>query len=229
MKKLLYICILFTSILNAQNKIDSLKNNKTTYLEDQLYVVVTYNLLTNKPKSMKLRGFSNTMSIGYIRDFPLNKKRNLGLGLGLGYARNTYFHNIKIVSENNQTIISDFKDVDNFSANKLIFQSIDLPFEVRIRKSTLTKSKFWRLYFGMKFSYIFYNKSQFNLDDVIQKYKNFDRFNKIQYGITTSIGHGTWNGYLYYGLSKLFDNVPFNDTSTLKMKSVRFGLVFYIL
>ena len=228
MKKLHYIFILFTIVLNAQSKIDSLKTTNNNYLEDQLYTVVTYNLLTSKPSSINLRGFSNTMSFGYIRDIPFNEKRNLGIGIGLGYGNNSYFHNMKITANNNQTTFSDFEDTDDFDSNKLIFHTIDVPFEFRIRNSTPIKSKFTRIYIGMKFSYVFFYKSQFNLEG-IQKYKNFNQFNKLQYGLTTSIGHGTWNGYFYYGLTNLFDKALFNETEALNMKSVRFGLVFYIL
>ena len=206
------------------NKIINVK-----YLEDQLYAVVTYNVLTSKPSNVNLRGFSNTMSIGYLRDIPINDKRNLGFGIGLGYGNNSYFHNMKIVADSGQSTISDFKDTDNFDSNKLIFHTIDIPFEFRIRNSTPTKSKFTRIYFGMKFSYVFYYKSQFNLDHNLQKYKNFNQFNKLQYGLTTSIGHGTWNGYLYYGLTNLFEPILYNETEKLNVKSLRFGLIFYIL
>ena len=223
-----FILILFISVIyvaNAQqNKID--KQDK--YLEDQFFIGISYNLLTNKPSSINLRGFSNTMSFGYIKDIPLNKNRNIGFGVGLGYSNNTFFHNMKIVEENSITTYSDFEDIDDFDSNKLIFHSIDLPIEFRIRKSTLENSKFWRLYLGAKFSYAFYHKSQFNLNG-IQKYSNFDKFNKLQYGLTTSVGHGTWNGYLYYGLTNLFDNVKFNNSEKLNTKSIKIGLIFYVL
>ena len=225
-KTTLILLFCFSLFANAQSKVYTKDKN---YLEDQLYIGVTYNLLTNKPNSINLRGFSNTMLIGYIRDIPFNKKNNKGIGIGLGYSNNTYFHNIKIVSENNQATFGYFKNTDEYDSNKLVFHSIDVPFEVRFRNSTLKKSKFWRFYFGMKLSYIFYNKSQFNLFGETKKYANIANFNKIQYGLTSSIGHGTWNGYFYYGLTDLFDNAIFNESENLNLKSVRFGLIFYIL
>jgi len=225
MKKILFIILLFFVLFaKAQHK----ENKNLKYLDDQFYVSITYNLLTNKPSSIHLRGFSNTWSIGYVRDIPFNKERNKGIGIGLGYANNTYFHNMKIAIDNKKTIFSDFKDTDFYDSNKLVFHSIDVPFEIRFRNSTYEKHKFWRFYFGMKFSYIFYHKSQFNLEGE-QKYSHFDNFNKFQYGLTSSIGHGTWNGYFYYGLTNLFDKALFNDVDELHLKSVRFGLIFYIL
>lgn len=229
MKYTFYILFFFFVLANnAQIKNDSVSKTSKKYLEDQLYAGVTYNLLSNKPSSIDLRGFSNTMFVGYIRDFPLNINRNLGIGIGLGYAQSTYFHNMKISIENKKTIFSDFKDIDDYDSNKLVFHTIDLPFEFRIRNSTLQKDKFFRLYLGMKLSYVLYHKAEYNLEGS-QKISNFDHFNKLQYGLTSSIGYGTWNGYFYYGLTNLFDGAKFNNTEELNMKSFRFGLIFYIL
>jgi len=230
MKQVLYIFILFSFFTQAQSKKDSLNLPKYTYLEDQFFAGVTYNLLRNTPKSIKLRGFSNAMFIGYIRDLPFDKNRNYGLAMGLGYSYNTYFHNMKIVEIDNQTYFSDFEDIDDYSSNKLIYHTIDLPFEFRFRKSTYDTNKFFRFYFGWKLSYVVYHKSQFNLNITeTKKYGNFNDFKKLQYGVTASIGHGTWNGYFYYGLTNLFENVQFNDEETLNTKSLKFGLIWYIL
>lgn len=228
MKYIFSIFIFLSIFTTAQSKIDSIITLDKKYLEDQLFISVTYNLLTKKPSSISLRGFSNTTSLGYIRDFPINGKRNIGFGLGLGYSRHTYFHNMKINIENNQTFFRDFEDIDIHDSNKLVYNSIDIPFEFRIRNSTFNEHKFFRLYFGMSFSYIFHYKSEYNLHGA-QKFSGFDHFNKFQYGLTSSIGYGTWNGYFVYGLTNIFDNAKFNGTEKINIKSIRFGLIFYIL
>lgn len=230
MKKnlILFLVISFSFCLQAQNKVDSLRIKN--YLEDQFHVGIAYSLLTNKPANINLRGFSNAFLIGYLRDIPFNKKRNTGIGIGLSYTFSTYFHNMKIVDLDGKTYFSDFEDIDDFSANKLTFHSIDLPFEFRLRNSTYKRDKYWRLYLGMKVSYIFSHKSQFILDqDNRKSYRNFDHFNTFQYGLTASAGVGTWNGYVYYGLTNLFDNALYNDVDVLDVKSIRVGLIFYIL
>jgi len=228
--RLLSIFLLISFIANSQSKIDSLNTNKYNYLEDQLYVGITYNLLNNKPKGIDLRGFSNSMSIGYLRDFPFDKKSNVGIAIGFGYTKTTYFHNMKIIEVDNTTYFSDFADIDDYSSNKLVYHSIDLPFEFRIRKSTYEANKFWRFYFGWKLSYVFHHKSQFDLNITdTHKYTSFDNFKKLQYGVSATIGHGTWNGYFYYGLTNVFEYAKFNETDALNMKSVRFGLMFYVL
>ena len=230
MNNYFFIGLFFTLFTYSQSETGLPLNEK--YLEDQLYIGITYNLLDERPNGINLRGFSNTLLVGYIRDIPFNKKRNLGVGIGLGYSRSNYFHNMKIVKLEDRTYFSDFADTEVYSSNtnKLVFNTIDLPFEFRIRNSTPEKNKFFRLYLGMKVSYVFRNKSQFMLNqDEKQKFKNFDNFNPIHYGLTISSGVGTWNGYLYYGLTNLFDKAKFNETDSIETKSIRFGLIFYVL
>lgn len=237
-KIFLFAFVCFTLFGYTQNEKESTLSKNKKYLEDQFYIGITYNLLSNKPSGINLRGFSNTLLVGYLRDISFDKKNNLGIGIGLGYSRTNYFHNMKIVKFGDDTLFSHFTDTEDFSSNKLIFNAIDLPFEFRIRNSTYAKNKFWRLYFGMTFSYVFQTKAQFILSNKgddgevftsKHELKNFDNFNKLQYGLTLSSGVGTWNGYLYYGLTNLFDNAKFNETDTIDVKSIRFGLIFYVL
>ena len=67
------------------------------YREDQFYFGFTYNTLTNTPEDFSQTGFSPGFKVGFIRDFPINTKRTFALGLGLGYAFNTYSRRSKII------------------------------------------------------------------------------------------------------------------------------------
>ncbi len=230
MKKILNFIFLLISLSTiAQDKEKNIQLDNSRYLEDQLFVGVSYNLFISKPDGISLRGFSNTIFAGYLRDIPLNENRNTGIGIGLGYGRNVYYHNMKIINEDHETIFSDFAGIDDYDSNKFIFHSVDLPFEFRIRNSTKNENKFWRIYTGVKFSYVFFHKSEFNLNEIAQKYTHFEHMNKLQYGLTSSIGYGTWNAYFYYGLTNIFEDALFNNSEKLNIKSVRFGLIFYIL
>ena len=65
------------------------------YREDQFYMSVTYNSLINLPDKVSQNSFSTGIHLGVIRDFPINKRRNLALALGLGYSFNSFNQNIK--------------------------------------------------------------------------------------------------------------------------------------
>src|SRR5690606_37202074 len=74
------------------------------YREDQFYISVTYNLLQSKPDGMSQRGFSSGFHFGFIRDMPINDRRNIALGIGLGLSSNSYNQNMLI----SQDINNDF-------------------------------------------------------------------------------------------------------------------------
>src|SRR4030065_599486 len=74
------------------------------YLEDQLYISLAYNILGNKPATISQNGFSGGFSLGFIKDIPLNARRNIGFGVGVGYAYNVYVQNLKISRENQTTL-----------------------------------------------------------------------------------------------------------------------------
>lgn len=195
------------------------------YLEDQIYLSLTYNALVNKPTNVSQNGFSGGVGIGFIKDIPLNKRRNIGIGFGVGYSYNSYIQNLKITTKNN---ITSFVVAQNYKTNRFGISAIELPFEVRWRNSTPSKYKFWRVYGGLKMSYILSAKTRFEDSVETLKTKNIDEFNRFQYGLVLSAGFSTWNLYVYYGLNPIFKEVDFNE-SKLNLKDLNIGLKFYIM
>ncbi len=223
MKNIVIFFFLFTWTCFSQ----SADKSDDFYLEDQLYLKISYNFLSNMPESMRQSGFSNGFSLGFIKDLPLNKGRNFGFGIGVGYGRDTYFHNLKITQIDNITTFDFFTNTEDYQSNKLKFHSLEVPFEIRWRTSTIEKYKFWRIYSGVKFKYVFSSKASYQLDELVE-YKNIQAINKLQYGITISAGYGTFNFFMYYGLTPLFDHVNFNS-KPLDISDLKLGLQFYIL
>lgn len=207
----------------AQVNNDSIIDLK--YLEDQLYLSLTYSILNNKPAAISQNGFSGGYSIGFIKDIPLNERRNVGLGIGAGYAYKVYVQNLKI-SRDNQTTIFDL--AEDYKTNRLGINAIEMPIELRWRTSTPQKYSFWRVYGGVKFSYLVASKTKFEDADVLRTTRNIPELNRIQYGVILAAGYSTWNIYCYYGLSPLFKNATFEEKN-LDLKDINIGLKFYIM
>ncbi|MBK5208243.1 MAG: PorT family protein [Flavobacteriaceae bacterium] len=207
----------------AQVNNDSIIDLK--YLEDQLYLSLTYSILNNKPAAISQNGFSGGYSIGFIKDIPLNERRNVGLGIGAGYAYKVYVQNLKI-SRDNQTTIFDL--AEDYKTNRLGINAIEMPIELRWRTSTPQKYSFWRVYGGVKFSYLVASKTKFEDADVLRTTRNIPELNRIQYGVILAVGYSTWNIYCYYGLSPLFKNATFEEKN-LDLKDINIGLKFYIM
>ncbi len=214
--------LLLVGNLQAQVEKDTID---LKYLEDQLYISLTYNILTEKPKSITQNGFSGGVSIGFIKDIPFNKQRNFGIGIGLGYAYNAYIQNLKITRDNQTTL---FETVVDYKINRLGVSAIEVPFEIRWRKSTPQKYKFLRVYGGVKIAYILAARTTFENAEGTFKTHNIPEINSVQYGLTLATGFSTWNLYLYYGLNPFFKDVNFNRKE-LNLKDFNIGLKFYIM
>lgn len=200
------------------------------YREDQFYASITYNLLSDNPSNISSTDFSTGLHFGFIRDMPINKKRNWSVGLGFGISSNSYNQNLYITEDSNGVAFTD-SDVNfgNVSKNKFSTYLIDVPFELRWRTSNATDYKFWRIYAGFKFSYLVFSSSRLESELQDIKLSNIDAFNRLQYGLSLSAGYGTWNFQIYYGLNPIFDDASLLNGQSIDSKAVRIGIMFYIL
>lgn len=192
------------------------------YLEDQIYFSLAYNILNNKPEDANNNLFSGGLALGFIKDLPINKRRNVALGIGFGYNLNTYKKQFLLFQD------EEDGDENEYETSKFNTHLFEMPFELRWRTSTATKYNFWRIYPGFKIAYLFYSKTKMKFNDETFVYKNLKVFEKFQYGLTLSAGYGTWNVFAYYGLSPIFNDVVINGEK-LNLKDFNVGLKFYIL
>lgn len=231
--------LLFSSLIFAQDEKEQAGvipdtvpftiDNK--YREDQFYLGLTYNILTNKPDAISQSGFSGGFTGGFVRDFPVNQRRNLALGIGLGWTLNTYGQNLFIGQENNgETIFRALgRDLD-YATNRFSFQMLEVPLEFRWRTSTPQSYKFWRIYAGLKPGYIYYFKSNFKQTDPFNQVIQNDvpELEKFRLGATFTFGYNTFNFHFYYNLIPLFAEGTLNDQQ-INISPLRIGLMFYIL
>lgn len=206
------------------------KVGDSLYKEDQFYVGITYNLLGNIPSNLSQSGFSTGFHLGFIKDIPINKKRNLAIGIGVGYSANSFNQNLLVNKDSFGNFgYSILSDSDTYSKNKFSMHLIELPIEFRWRTSTATDYDFWRIYTGFKLGYVFTNTTKYAGDLGVLKYNNINEFNNFQYGLTLSVGYNTWNLHLYYALSSIFSNDAKLNGDKIEVNAIKVGLMFYIL
>ena len=218
----LLLLISFFISFSQKNDVD----NK--YLEDQFYLGLYYSTLTSSPENYNQNKFSSTLNFGFIRDFPFNEQRNFGIGAGVGLSLSSSNSNLKL-SDLNSSVSGEIVNGEDFTKNKWNTTKIEFPFEVRWRTSTPTSYKFWRVYFGVKTSYLL--KSKYKYESLNSNYtlENLP-FRKTQSGITVNAGNNTWNLGLYMGLNPIFNKEFGQNNPNLKdLKEFKLGLVFYIL
>ena len=227
MRLFLLLMLFLNCLYTVKAQVNQTIEQDSLYREDQFYVSVTYNALIDLPNNVSQNSFSTGVHLGAIRDFPLNKRRNIALALGLGYSFNSFNQNIRISGYNpyNYTILESY----NYSKNNFTQHFIEVPFEFRWRTSNAQSYKFWRVYTGLKLGYLIASKSVFNDRSGSDNHKNLTDLNKLQYGLTMSIGYNTWNGYIYYGLNPVFNDVSTVDLQSIDMRALKIGLIFYLL
>ena len=227
MRLFLLLMFFLNCLSTVKAQVNQTIEQDSLYREDQFYVSITYNALIDLPNNVSQNSFSTGVHLGVIRDFPLNKRRNIALALGLGYSFNSFNQNIRISGNNsyNYTILES----SNYSKNNFAQHLIEVPFEFRWRTSNAESYKFWRVYTGLKLGYLIASKSIFNDSSGSDNHKNLTDLNKLQYGLTMSIGYNTWNGYIYYGLNPVFNDVSTVDLQSIDMRALKIGLIFYLL
>jgi len=167
--------------------------------------------------------------VGFIKDIPLNDARNIGLGIGLGYAVNSYYSNLVVQEANTGFSYTVFEDNNDFRRNKLENHLIELPLEFRWRTSNAESTKFWRVYTGVKFGYAFGNRSKLVLEESKSSFFNTDA-RDIQTGLTLSFGYNTFNIHAYYGFNSLLnDGISTTTGDAVSFRPLRLGIIFYIL
>ncbi|TYC11407.1 PorT family protein [Bizionia gelidisalsuginis] len=227
----LALCLLFGIQVYAQEDVflreqiaDSL------YKEDQFYIGVTYNLLGKQPSGISQSGFSSGYHFGFIKDIPINKRRNSAIGVGLGVSINSFNQNLLITETTRGTMFSVLdRSETSYTKNKFSSYMLELPLEYRWRTSTSREYKFWRVYTGVKFGYVFANQTKFKGEPTNISLNNKDVFNEFQYGLTMSAGYNTWNFYIYYALNPIFNASAKLKGDTIDMNAIKIGLIFYIL
>lgn len=232
-QKCLFVLIFFCPFFNieAQERNEIPEVIDSLYREDQIYFGITYNIVDGKPSEIRSSQFSGGFHTGVIRDFPLNRRRNIALGLGLGWSIDTYGHNLYIgepaEGEGTNFVVLDRDRID-FNANRFTTQSIDVPIQFRWRTSTPESYKFWRIYTGLQPSYVYYFQSKFVQDGNTYRESNVPELERLRLGATFTFGYNTFNFTFYYSLNSFFKDATVNNED-LELRTFQVGLTFYLL
>ena len=227
--RILINCFIFLSFFSVfSQSVPDFEAVDSLYREDQFYIGVTYNTLQNRPIGVTQNNFTPSFSIGILRDMPINKARNKAIAAGLGYSLNSYNQNLLISENNGNRQYSVIQDGTLFDKNKLTLHSIDIPIEYRWRTSVPETHKFWRIYTGLKLSYLFDTKSSYEDSQTSYSVTGNPDINKFQYGTYLSVGYNTVNFNIYYGLNPIFKSAELNGRA-IEMNTLNFGFMFYIL
>jgi len=227
------VFFLFGLSLLAQEKSVDFVAVDSLYREDQFYFSITYNIIQNVPNNIKRTKFSPGLSFGFIRDMPLNKERNVSVGLGLGFSTSVYENNLYVYDINNGSqginrMYEPILDDTFYDKNKFSLSYLEIPLEIRWRTSTPESHKFWRIYTGFKLGFLVSDRYVFSNDVTTNIIKKNPDLNKFQYGCYVSAGWNSINVYAYYSLNPIFKSGSISGNN-IDINTLNLGFMFYIL
>jgi hypothetical protein len=213
----------------AQQEVVDFDAIDSLYREDQFYLNLSYNNLRKTPEGFKQNKFSTGIAFGFLRDMPINKNRTFAVAAGLGYSLAIYNQNMVIENSNGTNTYGIIGNDVIYSKDKISLHFVDLPVEFRWRTSTPDSHKFWRVYTGIKLSYLVYDQYKLITETNAIKSSGNSDLNKLHYGAYAAVGWNTWNLYVYYGLNPIYKSAAKIENQSIEMSTINFGLMFYIL
>ena len=230
-----YITTLFLFFLTMQLMAQSttvVKKEDSLYREDQFYIGINLNFLTNSPQNAKRGGISAGLRMGFLRDFPISKTRKTAIAIGLGVSYDQFRHNLLIqLSENN--LPSSFGIIPeevSLNKNRLSMATVEIPFELRLRTSSATNYDFFRFYTGVTIGYTFWHKAMYEGGGELISSTGIPEFEKLRLGATLSVGYDSFNAFIYYGLNPFFNtSAKTSNQETVTFQAFKAGLIFYFL
>ncbi len=200
------------------------------YREDQFYIGLTYNVITDVPSNVATRGLSGGLHFGFLRDIPLNERRNVAIAIGAGMSIDRFGQTLFMgESANNQTIFRILDGSIAYSTNYFSTYTLEAPIEFRWRTSTASSYKFWRIYTGFRVGYAYYYKAKFKQPGNNINQTDIPEFDKLRLGASLSFGYNTFNFYVYYSINPFFKNAVTVDNQNVDFRTIKVGLMFYIL
>ncbi|MCH9660607.1 MAG: PorT family protein [Bacteroidetes bacterium] len=227
---IVFISLSFVTPLVAQDSIPNPAGDPH-YREDQVYVGVTYNLISSVPDAINTEGVSGGIQFGFLRDMPLNDRRNISVALGAGFAFDRMGQTLFIgEDENENTIFRALDDDIIYNSNRFSTASVELPIELRWRTSTPSNTSFWRIYGGVRLGYTYWYRASFKQDGNDVSQTDIPEFEKMRLMANLSFGYGTFNFYMSYSFTPFFKDAFLQETNEqIDFRPVRLGIIFYLL
>lgn len=230
----LFVFLIFSlSYCQAQSEEEQvdLSAIDSLYREDQFYFGFHINLMENLPSGVAQSGLSGGIIAGFIRDMPINKRRNIALGLGLGVSANTFGHNLFVGKDESGSGVFQAlnRDEIDYSNNRFSTYVAEIPFQLRWRTSTPTESSFYRIYAGFTLGYMYHFRSRFEGEGRDLQFSKIKELNRWRTGVHLSLGSNFVNFHIQYNFNSLFNAELENTGEAIDIEIIKFGFIFYIL
>jgi hypothetical protein len=173
---------------------------------DHIVFNLNYNGWIHEIRDIETNPLSIGFDFGIYKDLPLFKTGNISFAYALNYSFVNVHNNTDIAyvtdtnSGNLYTTISKSNTV--FTKNKLSNHYLEIPLELRFRKISDPKIRF---YIGFKAGVLLGVHSTRTTTETKYKQYRIKNFNPYRYGPTIKIGLGKVNLFGFYSMSQMFN------------------------
>jgi len=238
MKKslLLSVCTLFTLAVFAQDTASTPKKKNTIDLSnranDHFLLQLGYTKWSGIPDTINTSGFSKSINVYFMFDFPFKTNPKLSMAFGPGIASDHILFSKTYVGIKDNTPAIRFTnqaDTNHFKKTKLATVYLEAPIEFRYSADPLT-GKGVKVAIGVKIGTLinahtrnskFENKANTVINDYVMKEASKRFLNKNRLSVMGRIGYGHFSLYGTYSFTPLFrdglgpDVKPFSIGLTL--------------
>lgn len=219
-RNLLFIIylIVFISISGFTQRKNSYGQNIEMFKADRVILTFNYLKWEQLPAEIDLYGLNRGFYLGYFLDNPIGGSR-LSFAFGGSITSNnlysdalpSYLVEAQCVSNGFIKIKDICSSTTYFKTNKMTFNYIGIPIELRLR---LGKNEYWKLSAGFDIGYLMSNYIKYEGNNVFLKTSesikikqfNIKDVNHIRYGASLRMSYNRFGLRIYYPLSTTFKN-----------------------
>lgn len=171
---------------------------------DHFLIQIGFDGWANKPDSINLKGFSRSLNIYLMFDFPFKTNPQWSVALGAGIGSSNIFFDKMIVDVAGQTSTLRFRnvaDTNYFKKYKLVTAYLEAPVELRFTLDPVNYSKSFKVAVGAKIGTLLnvhtkgknlLNKGGGTVNSYIVKENSKRYFNGNRLCVTGRIGYGSF-------------------------------------
>jgi Outer membrane protein beta-barrel domain len=238
MKKisLLFLSTLLITSLFAQQ--DSLKApiikpaiDLSGRANDHFLLQLGYTGWAGRPDTISPSGFSKSINVYFMLDFPFKTNPKLSMAFGPGISTdNIIFKKTFVGIKENSTVfqIRDQSDTNHFKKTKLTSVYAEAPIEFRYTKDPLNSGKSFKFAIGVKVGFMLKaytknkdleSKSEATINSYIMKEASKRYFNTTRLSAHARVGVGHFSLYGSYQITALF-----KDGVAAQIRPYSFGI-----
>jgi hypothetical protein len=219
-----------------EKKKEKPKINLANRSNDHFLLQLGYDQWLGKPDSIKTTGFSRSINVYLMLDFPFKSDPRFSAGIGAGVATSTTYFDKQLVNigTGGGTLrFPNVADTNRYKRYKLVTTYLEAPVELRFVADPSNSNKSFKAALGVKIGTnigastkgkTLVNKTGATLNSSTFKEKNRQYFNGTRFSVMGRVGYGSFSLFGQYQVNNLLKDGVGPELRTLSIGLTISGL-----